>query len=292
MADPEKKAVECLKQADKKLYSAGGFFGSFFGNSSKNEEAVELYVKAGNNFKMAKKWAAAAEAFCKASKQHLRLDSKHEAASNYVEAGNCYRKADASEAIACLMKAIEIYTDMGRFSIAAKHHVTIAEIYENDCVDVKQAISHYEQAADYYKGEESVSSANKNLLKVAQFAAQLEDYDKAISIYEEIGMASMESQLLRYGAKEHFFRATLCRMCVDVQDAATSLNKYCQLFPAFAESRECKLVQNLLTNCEEDDVDALTETLKQYDSISRLDAWHTMLLLRVKKVLADEPQLT
>lgn len=49
-----------------------------------------------------------------------------------------------------------------------------------------QAIAHYEQAADYYKGEESNSSANKCLLKVGAYAAQLEQYAKAIEIYEQV----------------------------------------------------------------------------------------------------------
>lgn len=43
----------------------------------------------------------------------------------------------------------------GRFSIAAKHHVSIAEIYETELSDIEKAITSYEQAADYYKGEES-----------------------------------------------------------------------------------------------------------------------------------------
>lgn len=77
---------------------------------------------------------------------------------------------------------------MGRFTIAAKHHITIAEIYENDMIDVEKAITHYDQAADYYKGEESNSSANKCLLKVAQYSAQLEQYEKAIEIYESVSM--------------------------------------------------------------------------------------------------------
>lgn len=49
-----------------------------------------------------------------------------------------------------------------------------------------RAVQHYEQAADFFKGEESNSSANKCMLKVAQYAAQLEDYEKAIKIYEEV----------------------------------------------------------------------------------------------------------
>jgi len=31
MADHEQKAIDLMSQADKKLKSAGGFFGSFFG---------------------------------------------------------------------------------------------------------------------------------------------------------------------------------------------------------------------------------------------------------------------
>ena len=31
-----------------------------------------------------------------------------------------------------LMQAIDIYTDMGRFTIAAKHHETIAGIFESE----------------------------------------------------------------------------------------------------------------------------------------------------------------
>ena len=47
------------------------------------------------------------------------------------------RKADPQEAVSCLLKAIEIYTDMGRFTIAAKHHITIAEICETDTADIE-----------------------------------------------------------------------------------------------------------------------------------------------------------
>lgn len=50
----------------------------------------------------------------------------------------------------------------------------------------QRAVEHYEQAAEYFKGEESTSSANKCMLKVAQYAAQLEDYEKAIQIYEQV----------------------------------------------------------------------------------------------------------
>lgn len=87
-----------------------------------------------------------------------------------------------------LLKAIEIYTDMGRFTMAAKQHQSIAEMYETEFVDFDKAIYHYQQAADYYRGEESNASANKCLLKVAQYSAQLENYSKAIEIYEAVNI--------------------------------------------------------------------------------------------------------
>lgn len=40
---------------------------------------------------------------------------------------------------------------MGRFATAAKHHQTVAEVYENDIADPDRAMQHYEQAADYFR---------------------------------------------------------------------------------------------------------------------------------------------
>lgn len=84
-----------------------------FDRSNKNEDACELYVKAANLFKMAKKWTQAGQAFVKSAELNLEKgDAKHDAASNYVEAATCYRKTDARLAVECLQKAAEIYTDM------------------------------------------------------------------------------------------------------------------------------------------------------------------------------------
>ncbi|KAL6042433.1 hypothetical protein STEG23_017327, partial [Scotinomys teguina] len=195
----------------------------------------------------------AGNAFCQAAKLHMQLQSKHDSATSFVDAGNAYKKADPQEAINCLNAAIDIYTDMGRFTIAAKHHITIAEIYETELVDIEKAIAHYEQSADYYKGEESNSSANKCLLKVAAYAAQLEQYQKAIEIYEQL-----------------------------------ALEKYEEMFPAFTDSRECKLLKKLLEAHEEQNSEAYTEAVKEFDSISRLDQWLTTMLLRIKKSIQGD----
>ena len=100
---------------------------------------------------MAKKWGQAGNTFVTIAQHHAKLGNKHDAATNYVDAANCYKKSDPKEAVNSLVKAVDIYTDMGRFTIAAKHHQTIAEIYESDIADLDKAMTHYEQAADYFK---------------------------------------------------------------------------------------------------------------------------------------------
>lgn len=180
---------------------------------------------------------------------------------------------------------------MGRFTIAAKHHQSIAELYESEAVDLDRSVQHYEQAADYFRGEESNSSANKCLLKVAQYAAQLEKYEKAIQIYQEVATNSLESSLLKYSAKEYFFRAALCQLCVDHLNAQHALDRYLHQYPAFQDSREYKLVKNLIEHIEEQNLDGFTDAVKDYDNISRLDQWYTTILLRVKKQLNENPDL-
>ncbi|KAM6298306.1 beta-soluble NSF attachment protein isoform 3-T3 [Rhynochetos jubatus] len=245
----EREAVQLMAEAEKRVKGSHSFLRGLFGGNTRVEEACEMYTRAANMFKIAKNW---------------------------------------SEAINCLNAAIDIYTDMGRFTIAAKHHITIAEIYEAELVDIEKAIAHYEQAADYYKGEESNSSANKCLLKVAAYAAQLEQYQKAIEIYEQVGTNTMDNPLLKYSAKEYFFKAALCHFIVDELNAKLALEKYEEMFPAFTDSRECKLLKKLLEAHEEQNSEAYTEAVKEFDSISRLDQWLTTMLLRIKKSIQGE----
>lgn len=101
----------------------------------------------------------------------------------------------------------------------------------------------------------------------------------------------IESPLLKYSAKEHYFRAALCHMCVDVLNAENAVKKYQDSFPHFTESRECKFLQTLINKIEENDTEGFTQAIQDYDSISPLDPWFTNLLLRIKQNIESEPDL-
>ncbi|XP_014677665.1 PREDICTED: alpha-soluble NSF attachment protein-like [Priapulus caudatus] len=293
MGDQEQKGRQLIQEAQKKMSSPAGRLSSFFGGamSSKLEEASDLYVRAGNCFKVAKKWSLAGQAFCDAGLCQTKMDTSHNAAQHYVDAGKCFCKCDCPEAIRCYTKAVDLLTSKGRFSMAAKHHITMAELYETNILDVDKAVEHYQIAGDYYDAEQSTASANKCYLKVAQNSAKMEHYERAIEIYEKIGTASIDSTLLKWGAKEHFFRAALCHMCVDVLNGQHALNRYEEMFPAFIDSRECTFLKKLLIALEEESVEDFTEIVRAHDKISRLDPWFTTMLLRIKRSISEEPDL-
>jgi alpha-soluble NSF attachment protein len=283
----EEKADELMEKADKKLK---GF--SLFGGTGKWEDASEMYTKAANLYKMAKKWDRAGEAYSKAAECHLKLQSKHEAASNYINASNCYKKSNITEAVQCMKQAIEFYTDEGRFSIAAKHQKELAELYESEA-DLENAISAYQLSADYYEGEGSSSSANACLLKVALFSAQLERYDKAIELYEQVAAASIDNNLLKWSVKEYFLRAGLCHLAKgDIVSAERALERYKDMDATFSSQRECKFLQELVEACKNYDVEAFTNAVVEFDSISKLDSWKTSILLKIKNSIKEEDQLT
>ena len=80
-------------------------------------------------------------------------------------------------------------------------------------------------------------------IKVAEYSATLENYEKAIKIYEQVAAASLENQLLKYAAKDQFFRASICHLCIDSLNAQHAVKKYEEQYPAFGDSREAKLVK-------------------------------------------------
>lgn len=63
---------------------------------------------------MAKKWSSAGKAFYDAADLHGKAGSRHDAANNYVDAANCFKKSDTNgmavvssdQFITCLLNEI------------------------------------------------------------------------------------------------------------------------------------------------------------------------------------------
>jgi alpha-soluble NSF attachment protein len=283
-------------EANALMLQAAGTLTSFFSwwrpSNSTYEAASEKYVKAANLYKVAKKWGEAGKAFLKSADCQIKAQNKHEAASNYVDASNCFKKVDTPEAINCLKLSIDIFLDMGRFSVAAKHHKEIAELYENEA-NLDESIKHYTTAAEYFASEEATSSVNQCFLKVAQFGAQLERYDLAIEKFEQVAQASIENTLLKYSVKEYLLKSGLCHLATtDVIGARRALEKYQEMDVTFSSTRECKFLKDITDAYENSEVEAFTNAVVEFDRLSPLDNWKTSILLRIKNALNGESSLT
>ncbi|KAK9699968.1 hypothetical protein RND81_08G207800 [Saponaria officinalis] len=289
MSNYVEQAQELEKKAEKKL-SGWGLF------SNKQEDAADLYDKAANYYKLAKSWDQAGAVYLKLANCHLKMDSKHEAANAYTEAGHAYKKTSMKEAASCLEQSVNCFLEIGRLSMAARYCKEIAELYEGD-QNLDQAILWYEKAADLFQSEEVSTSANQCRQKIAQYAAQLEQYPKAIEIYEDIARQSLNSTLLKYGVKGHLLNAGICHLCKgDTVSITNALDKYQDMDPTFTGTREYRLLSDLASAVDEQDVGKFTDVLKEFDSMTPLDAWKTTLFLRVKDKLKaqdnDDDDLT
>ncbi|KAI9223842.1 N-ethylmaleimide-sensitive factor attachment protein, alpha [Blastocladiella britannica] len=280
------EAESLIEQAEKKL--KGGVLSSLFGGN-KFEEAEELYTKAANQFKLGKKWKEAGDAFMQAADMQTRMNERDEAATRFVDAANCYRKVNPTEAIDAYTRAISIMTERGRFQTAAKHQKTIAEIYESDVVDLEKAMAAYELAAEWFQAEEASALAGGCLLKVATFAGQLEQYPKAIELFEKLAASSMDNNLTKWSVKDYFLKAGLCHMAAEDQvGARQAIDRYSDLDVTFATQRECIFLKSLLEALEQGDVDTFTAHIVEFDRLTKLDPWKTAVLLKVKKGMEEQ----
>eukprot|EP00048_Salpingoeca_helianthica_P014447 m.221737 g.221737 ORF g.221737 m.221737 type:complete len:365 (-) comp15874_c0_seq1:325-1419(-) len=290
MAGEEPGKLMLLADKKKKEGSSGGFLSFLSNPQAKLEEAAELYERASNGFKINKQWNECGNAAQQAAECHLKLQAPHEAAQKYVDAANAYKKSPAgagnADFVRCMELGVQQYLHMGRFAIAAKHVSALAEFFETQVVDLEKAIKYYEQAADHYEGEDSTSSRNKALLKVALLSAQLERYDRAVEIYEDVGTKMIDNSLLKWSVKEYFLKAGLCRLCTgDIVAAERAIEGYGQTFPQFADQRESRLLMGVLHAVQEGNVEEFTRVVGEYDAVSTLDPWMTTILLRIKKTL-------
>lgn len=102
----------------------------------------------------------AAECFARLGDCQLKCDSKHEAATAYVEAAKMAAKAKPALGTELLQRAVGLYTDMGRLNMAARQLREIAEVNEKEGAK-QEALAFYEQAADLFETDGANAEATK-----------------------------------------------------------------------------------------------------------------------------------
>eukprot|EP01127_Copromyxa_protea_P007179 TRINITY_DN17094_c0_g1_i1.p1 TRINITY_DN17094_c0_g1~~TRINITY_DN17094_c0_g1_i1.p1 ORF type:complete len:292 (+),score=88.98 TRINITY_DN17094_c0_g1_i1:18-893(+) len=285
----EAKGDELYKEAEAKLTG----WGWFTSKRDKMEEAADLFIKAANQYKIAKKWSKAGKAFSRASEINLEVShGTYTAAANYVNAATCYHKENKSEAINCYRSAVKLFLEDGKLGTAAKHMKSIAEISEEEG-KITDALVAYQSAADYFEADGGFQSqCTACLLKVAYMAAEAQELDKAVNILEKVAQSCVGNNLLKFKVKDYCMEAGICRIGLgDYVACRKAWDSYVAMQPELVRSREFVLLDSLLQACENYDGDAFSEAVTEYDSLKQLAPWQTSILLKVKEKLdADDEQ--
>jgi alpha-soluble NSF attachment protein len=205
------------------------------------------------------------------------------------------------DAVQAYESAISLLTDAGRLTQAAKLCKECAELFETademaagdtSSSTVVNAIQFYEQASELYDMEDSKSAANTCRAKVAELAsAALDPPDllKASRIYNQLGLACLDSNLLKFNAKGYFLQAILCQLANgDAVGAEQALSRYEGVDYTFGESREGKFARQLAECVDKLDAESMATACFEYDRISKLDPWKTSMLVKVKRSIQDD----
>jgi len=282
--DPESKGDGYVRQAEKKL---GGI--SFFGGN-KYDEAMDLYESAATQYKIAKNWDKAGDAYLAAAEGGQKGKDESRATEFYTNAGQMYRKTNPAEAFRVYSLAAEMHMNQNHFSTAAKLYKSIGEICEEDH-DAERAQDAFKKAADCYSAEDQNTSKCQMLLKVAHFASQQEDFKQAIEIYEEVANDYLKKPLTQGMCKEIYFKSLLIQMLLAAK-AKTPLSTYAELdavvdkyksnYPAFEDTREAKLVDAIIDGMKDEDVQKMQDAIVDFDSIITLKDWEAGILIQIK----------
>jgi len=290
----EAKAAALVADAEKKL--APSTFSFFSSKSGKQQDAAELYDKAGNFYKLAKNFAKAGEVYALAAQCQLNADSRHEAASFYVKSAQSFKQGQHfNKCEQSLTQAITLFSEEGRFNMAAKNQKELAELYETERM-LPQALEAFNRAAELYEGEGSPAAANGCTLKAADIAAAQKDFKQAIAGFEKVAQSSVGNKMLQWSVKDYLLKAGICRLAEgDLVAMKKALDQYVSMSEGFVKTRECQLLQALTDAAENLDSDGFSAALAEFDKFSPLDAWKTAVLLDVKEKLDkadDAPDFT
>jgi len=283
--------AELVKKAEAKL--KGGMM-SFLTGGPRYDEAIDLYNQAANQYKLSKEWQEAANCFIQCAYCAEKSGSSSDEANYLMEAGNVLKKVSTSQAAEQYERAIGKFSANGRFQQSGKLLMSIAELYEAEHLQHTEVKKYYKRAAEMFElDDHGKSNFTKCILKYAEFSADDGELQEAIKIFEEEGSKALQNQLLQYNAKEHFFRAGILHLVMgDTVTINISVEKYGSLDPRFAGSREGELLAALAKAFEEKDIETFLDKLQDYDSISRLDAWKTRFLTKVKEAMTTEDHNT
>lgn len=256
----------------KKAQSAvkGSAFGNLFSSKSQRvDDAIELYKRALDNYKLAKNWIECAAINQECAMLSAAVGESRDAATFSVDGGDFLMRAKEEEkAVGLYKEAVENFKKNGAFDQAAAQLKKIGEYYEKE-IEPEVAVEYYKSAADMYSlAKYHQTDSSKLKLKVAElYSQQFENpsnLKEAIKTYEEIADEYLSNNLMRFHAKDILVKATIIFLVLDDDiGAEKSLDKYVDMDPSLNNSYEAKFLRNIIKACREKNSEEFSDAVAQ-----------------------------
>ena len=125
---------------------------------------------------------------------------------------------------------------------------------------------------------------HKSILSLAEINIGLANYYNASIHFERYAYDMIKNDLLKLKAKESLFNAILCKFYDEsVENITKLIDRYCNEYPIFETSRENQLLTGIIHSINKNDEDGFTNTINEYDQISRLTDWQVKIFLKIKE---------
>ena len=277
----ELQGDEFCEKAKKVLHNNSWFFGP--SKSEKYTMAINNYISAANQYKMAKCYAKASAAYVNAAKLYLEKNENHYAASTFIKASESSMKINDDEnTIKSLETAIKIFLNNGDFINAGKNMKIIAEIAEEK-KDIPKAISLYEKTCEYCGMDKITYEVAKVLLKIAYLSIDCSDYTKAIDALNKVCDFYMKTSV-GFNCTQYFLEIGIMQLYLgDIVACKKDLARYIQTKPDFIKTKEYLFLNGIIDACEKFDYDMFSDVVTDYDDYKNLNGWQVKLLLEIKE---------
>ncbi|PAA91315.1 hypothetical protein BOX15_Mlig022924g2 [Macrostomum lignano] len=251
-------------------------------------ETAENLVAKGIKHKADKTWREAGRAFENAAEQFSKQRRcELDAANNYSEAANCYRKLPDTrpKAVRCLQQAAEMYAEQGQFSIAARQLEEAGDLLAAS-QQVEEAIDVYVRAADFWSGEDSPASAAGSRAKAAELTADCGRLAEAAAVFEDLGVSAEQHSLLSFGAKDQLAKSCLCLLCSGAAGVGEKAEQLAGLCGSFKDTDELSLVRSLVSATDARNVAAVDAAVAEFERFNNLDDFARRRLDQLRQFVA------
>ena len=224
------------EKAQRKLNAGGcGCFGDSMDNKARS--AIDLYHKAAVIYQREKQYPDSAK--CLEEIANLKERMGEDPNEDYMEAAHLYSFFNKEKSAELMQKSVKKFLNTGKFDKSAEVFEKMAKYYEDE-KKYDSAVSNYIQASENYalissgykSKERNCSLRAADIMCIRILDANTKDVNKnsvvkdnetihswkdAVDIYENVGKGYLIDTMLKYNAKEMYFKIVCLYLLYEVR---------------------------------------------------------------------------